>query len=91
MLANAVCQSTLAHLIQRIRQQAGSYRDRVRLWIGVKAFGRHGIICRLGSSQVLETVRRLKKFLISRHLHVILEDTVAGLHHESKGMPNLSM
>ncbi|WAJ39113.1 NAD(+) kinase [Pseudomonas sp. GOM7] len=38
-----------------------------------------GIIGRLGSTRVLETVRRLKRFLIDRHLHVILEDTIADL------------
>src|SRR3989338_1365083 len=36
-----------------------------------------GIIGRLGSTQVLDTIRRLKKFLLARHLHVILEDTIA--------------
>jgi len=36
-----------------------------------------GIIGRLGSTQVLETIRRLKRFLQSRNLHVILEDTIA--------------
>ncbi len=36
-----------------------------------------GIIGRLGSTQVLETIRRLKRFLQSRDLHVILEDTIA--------------
>lgn len=37
------------------------------------------IIGRLGSTRVLETVRRLKRFLIDRHLHVILEDTIADV------------
>ena len=43
----------------------------------MEQFRNIGIIGRLGSSQVLETVRRLKKFLVSRHLHVILEDAIA--------------
>ena len=51
-----------------------------------------GIIGRLGSSQVLDTVRRLKKFLLERHMHVILEDTIAevlpghGLQTSSRKM-----
>jgi NAD+ kinase len=36
-----------------------------------------GIIGRLGSSQVLDTVRRLKRFLVERHLHVILDESIA--------------
>ena len=36
-----------------------------------------GIIGRLGSAQVLDTIRRLKKFLLARQLHVILEDSIA--------------
>ncbi|MCM2319835.1 NAD+ kinase [Pseudomonas linyingensis] len=36
-----------------------------------------GIIGRLGSSQVLDTIRRLKRFLVERHLHVILEESIA--------------
>lgn len=36
-----------------------------------------GIIGRLGSSRALDTVRRLKRFLLDRHLHVILEDSIA--------------
>ena len=36
-----------------------------------------GIIGRLGSSQVLDTIRRLKRFLVERHLHVILEENIA--------------
>ena len=36
-----------------------------------------GIIGRLGSSQVLDTIRRLKRFLVERHLHVILDESIA--------------
>lgn len=43
----------------------------------MEQFRNIGIIGRLGSSQVLDTIRRLKKFLLERHLHVILEDTIA--------------
>jgi NAD+ kinase len=43
----------------------------------MEQFRNIGIIGRLGSAQVLDTIRRLKKFLIERHLHVILEDTIA--------------
>eukprot|EP01030_Chromulinospumella_sphaerica_P013516 gene13516-13298_t len=45
----------------------------------MEQFRNIGIIGRLGSSQVLDTVRRLKRFLLDRHLHVILEDTIAEL------------
>ena len=45
----------------------------------MEQFRNVGIIVRLGSTRVLETVRRLKRFLIDRHLHVILEDTIADL------------
>lgn len=38
-----------------------------------------GIIGRLGSPQVLDTIRKLKRFLLSRELHVLLEDRVAEL------------
>lgn len=38
-----------------------------------------GIIGRLGSAQVLETIRRLKRFLAERQLHVILEDSIAEM------------
>ena len=38
-----------------------------------------GIIGRLGSSQVLDTIRRLKRFLAERQLHVILEDSIAEM------------
>ena len=43
----------------------------------MEQFRNIGIIGRLGSTQVLDTIRRLKKFLLDRHLHVILEDTIA--------------
>ena len=43
----------------------------------MEPFRNIGIIGRLGSPQVLETIRRLKRFLIERHLHVILEDTIS--------------
>ena len=43
----------------------------------MEQFRNIGIIGRLGSAQVLDTIRRLKKFLIESHLHVILEDTIA--------------
>ena len=58
----------------------------------MEQFRNIGIIGRLGSSQVLETVRRLKRFLLERHLHVILEDTIAevlpghGLQTSSRKM-----
>ena len=45
----------------------------------MEQFRNIGIIGRLGSTQVLDTVRRLKKFLLERHLHVILEDTIAEI------------
>ncbi len=38
-----------------------------------------GIIGRLGSSKVLDTIRRLKRFLVERHLHVILEESIAEM------------
>ena len=38
-----------------------------------------GIIGRLGSTQVVDTIRRLKKFLLDRHLHVILDESIAEL------------
>ena len=38
-----------------------------------------GIIGRMGSARVLETIRRLKRYLIGRHLHVILEDRIAEM------------
>ncbi len=43
----------------------------------MEQFRNIGIIGRLGSPQALETVRRLKRFLLDRHLHVILEDSIA--------------
>ncbi len=43
----------------------------------MEQFRNIGIIGRLGSSQVLETVRRLKRFLLDRHLHVVLEESIA--------------
>lgn len=43
----------------------------------MQQFHHIGIIGRLGSSQVLETVRRLKRFLAQRQLHVVLEDSIA--------------
>ena len=58
----------------------------------MEQFRNVGIIGRLGSSRVLETVRRLKRFLIERHLHVILEDAIAdalpghGLQTSSRKM-----
>ena len=58
----------------------------------MEQFRNIGIIGRLGSSQVLDTVRRLKKFLLERHMHVILEDTIAevlpghGLQTSSRKM-----
>lgn len=45
----------------------------------MEQFRNVGIIGRLGSTRVLETVRRLKRFLLERHLHVILEDSIAEL------------
>ncbi|MEK1940118.1 MAG: NAD(+) kinase [Pseudomonas sp.] len=45
----------------------------------MEQFRNIGIIGRLGSSQVLDTIRRLKKLLIERQLHVILEDTIADV------------
>ena len=43
----------------------------------MEQFRNIGIIGRLGSTQVLDSIRRLKRFLLDRHLHVILEDTIA--------------
>lgn len=43
-----------------------------------------GIIGRLGSAKVLETIRRLKRYLLGRHLNVILEESIAEMlpgHH----------
>ena len=43
----------------------------------MEPFRNIGIIGRLGSTRVLDTVRRLKRFLLERKLHVILEDSIA--------------
>ncbi|WP_313518386.1 NAD(+) kinase [Pseudomonas sp.] len=43
----------------------------------MEQFRNIGIIGRLGSTQVLETVRRLKRFLLDRQLHVVLEESIA--------------
>ena len=43
----------------------------------MEQFRNIGIIGRLGSSQVLDTTRRLKRFLVERHLHVLLEENIA--------------
>ncbi|MEO4048192.1 NAD(+) kinase [Pseudomonas sp. CAU 1711] len=43
----------------------------------MEQFRNIGIIGRLGSAQVLDTIRRLKNFLTERHLHVILEESIA--------------
>lgn len=45
----------------------------------MEQFRNIGIIGRMGSARVLETIRRLKRYLIGRHLHVILEDTIAEM------------
>lgn len=36
-----------------------------------------GIIGRLGSQQVIDTVFRLKKFLLTKNLHILLEESIA--------------
>ena len=38
----------------------------------MEQFRNIGIIGRMGSSQVLDTIRRLKRFLTERQVHVIL-------------------
>ena len=43
----------------------------------MEQFRNIGIIGRLGSAKALETIRRLKRFLQERHLHVILEESIA--------------
>ena len=43
----------------------------------MEQFRNIGIIGRLGSTQVVETIRRLKRFLMDRHLHVILDQDIA--------------
>lgn len=45
----------------------------------MEQFRNIGIIGRLGSVQVLDTIRRLKKFLTERNLHVILDETIAEM------------
>jgi NAD+ kinase len=45
----------------------------------MEQFRNIGIIGRMGSVRVLDTIRRLKRYLIGRHLHVILEDTIAEM------------
>lgn len=45
----------------------------------MEQFRNIGIIRRMGSARVLETIRRLKRYLIGRHLHVILEDRIAEM------------
>jgi NAD+ kinase len=45
----------------------------------MEQFRNIGIIGRMGSIRVLDTIRRLKSYLIGRHLHVILEDTIAEM------------
>ena len=43
----------------------------------MEQFRNIGIIGRLGSARVLDTIRRLKRFLQDRHLHVVLEESIA--------------
>lgn len=43
----------------------------------MEQFRNIGIIGRLGSTQVVETIRRLKRFFMDRHLHVILDQDIA--------------
>ena len=45
----------------------------------MEQFKHIGVIGRLGSAQVVETLKRLKNFLQSRNLHVILEEPLAQL------------
>ena len=45
----------------------------------MEQFRNIGIIGRMGSSQVLDTIRRLKRFLAERQLHVILEESIAEM------------
>ena len=42
----------------------------------MEQFRNIGIIGRL-AAPVLDTIRRLKRFLVERHLHVILEENIA--------------
>jgi NAD+ kinase len=43
----------------------------------MEQFHHIGIIGRLGSPHVLDTIQRLKRFLLDRQLHVILDDSIA--------------
>ena len=43
----------------------------------MEQFRNIGIIGRLGSAQALDTIRRLKRFLRDRHLHVVLDESIA--------------
>lgn len=45
----------------------------------MEQFRNIGIIGRMGSARVLDTIRRLKRYLMGRHLHVILEETIAEM------------
>ena len=45
----------------------------------MEQFRNSGIIGRLGSVQVLDTIRRLKTFLTDHNLHVILDETIAEM------------
>ncbi|MFC3607095.1 NAD(+) kinase [Stutzerimonas tarimensis] len=45
----------------------------------MEQFRNIGIIGRLGSTRVLDTIRRLKRFLVDRGLHVILDETIAEM------------
>ena len=45
----------------------------------MEQFKHIGVIGRQGSVQVVETLKRLKRFLLSRELHVILEEPMAQL------------
>ena len=45
----------------------------------MEQFRNIGIIGRLGSTHVLDTVRRLKRFLLERQLHVVLDESLAEL------------
>ena len=47
--------------------------------VSMEQFKNIGVIGRLGSVQVVETLKRLKQFLLSSHLHVILEEPLAQL------------
>ncbi|CAM3635569.1 NAD(+) kinase [Parendozoicomonas haliclonae] len=45
----------------------------------MEQFKHIGVIGRMGSVQVVDTLKRLKTFLLSRDLHVIIEDSIAQL------------